>query len=230
MSPIALHGGILNTTGGGQPLDATDGELQEAIEHDPEMIEDAGGDDHEITKSTKHGQKRSKILGFLKGSTKAAVGTTIGADKLRAKAGKESAKQRLGVVPPQDERAIAGPTEFNARYLGKKGQVYLTTNSTVPCVVFSTDSTKDVASVAERPDLHSILWSVPVTEIKELKKHSGYGFKSKLLVGWAYDREVRDGLEIVDRQGNEYVVTAIPLRDELFNRLCAMGQQKWEAW
>lgn len=58
----------------------------------------------------------------------------------------------------------------------------------------------------------------------------GLGWKSKLVVGWALDREVADGLEIVDKLGNHYLVTAMVLRDELFNRLIAMGGQKWEAW
>ncbi len=44
-------------------------------------------------------------------------------------------------------------------------------------------------------------------------------------MGWALDREVADSLEIVDKMDNHYVVTAMVLRDELFNRLIAMGGQ-----
>lgn len=55
-----------------------------------------------------------------------------------------------------------------------------------------------------------------------LKKIGGLGWKSKLVVGWALDREVADGLEIVDKKDNHYIVTAMVLRDELFNRLIAM--------
>jgi hypothetical protein len=44
------------------------------------------------------------------------------------------------------------------------------------------------------------------------------------------EREVNDGLEIVTRGGERYKITAVPLRDELFSRLVAMGGQKWEAW
>jgi len=64
----------------------------------------------------------------------------------------------------------------------------------------------------------------------ELKKMGGYGWKAELVVGWALDREVANGLEIFDRRGNSWKVTAMPLRDELFNRLVAMGGQKWESW
>jgi hypothetical protein len=44
------------------------------------------------------------------------------------------------------------------------------------------------------------------------------------------EREVKDGLVIKTSTGEEYQITAVPLRDELFNRLVAVGGQKWEAW
>ena len=50
-----------------------------------------------------------------------------------------------------------------------------------------------------------------------------------MIVGWALDRPVKDGIIIVDKLGNEWFLTAMPLRDELFNRLAAMGGQKWES-
>lgn len=34
----------------------------------------------------------------------------------------------------------------------------------------------------------------------------------------------------MDREGNEKLLTAIALREELFNRLVAMGSQVWESW
>jgi hypothetical protein len=74
------------------------------------------------------------------------------------------------------------------------------------------------------------VWSVPVAEITELRKIGGLGWKAKLVVGWALDREIADGIEILDKQGNSYILTAMVLRDELFNRLAAIDGQKWEAW
>ena len=50
------------------------------------------------------------------------------------------------------------------------------------------------------------------------------------MVGWATDRNVADGLEIIDKNGTSWKLTAIGLREELFNRLIAMGGQKWESW
>jgi len=77
--------------------------------------------------------------------------------------------------------------------------------------------------------LHPV-WTIAVANIKELKKIGGFGWKTRLVVGWALDREVADGLEIVERSGSVWKITALPLRDELFNRLVAMGGQKWESW
>ena len=225
--PIELSEDVLGSSGGDQPLNATANELQEAIKHHPDTVSAAGGADAELTKSTGHGQERSsKILRFFKGGAKAAVQTAIGIDKIKAKAKSEHAKDRLGAVPPQDEPPIAGPVEFKAHYKGQKGHVSITRNNEVSCVAFSIDSTKHLGS--ENKGNLKYLWRFPVAEIRELKKHSAYGFKSKLLVGWALDREVRDGLEISDSHGHVWFVTAIPLRDELFNRLCSMSRQIWE--
>jgi hypothetical protein len=49
------------------------------------------------------------------------------------------------------------------------------------------------------------------------------------VVGWATEREIADGLLIIDKEGNKKQLTAIALREELFNRLVAMGAQMWEA-
>jgi hypothetical protein len=66
--------------------------------------------------------------------------------------------------------------------------------------------------------------------IRELKKVGGLGWKSKLVVGWSMGRNVVDGIRIVDTHGKEWLFTAVKMRDELFNRLVAMGGQKWESW
>jgi hypothetical protein len=155
----------------------------------------------------------------------------LGADHLKAKVGSEPAKQRLGVVPRDPASDVSGPSDFKCRYHGQKGYTYIATKSTIPCVAFSIDKKIGVngSSGKEERELHPV-WSVPIGDIKELKKVGGLGWKAKLVVGWALDREVADGLEIVDKLGNHYVVTAMVLRDELFNRLVAMGGQKWEAW
>jgi hypothetical protein len=219
----------LRATGADWPLNATQEELDEAMAHDPTVAHETDGADIDDAKDAKHGKKGSKILNFFRGGVKGGVETTIGADKVKAAVGSHHAKNRLGAVLPRDADLTSGPVEFKARHDGKKGHVYITTKATIPCIAFSTDSTIEKIGTAEREDLHP-LWSIPVSDLSDLKKVGGYGWKAKLVVGWAMDREVADGLEIIDRTGAKIKLTAMPLRDELFNRLVSMGGQKWECW
>jgi hypothetical protein len=51
-----------------------------------------------------------------------------------------------------------------------------------------------------------------------------------MIVGWATDREITDGILIIEKNGNQKQLTAIALRDELFNRLITMSNHMWESW
>lgn len=197
--------------------------------HDPAQATQVASHDIAASKDKHHGKKGHRILGAFKSSVRASVTSAMGADRLKASAGSTQAKNRLGVLPKRGDDLTSGPVEFKSRYHGKKGHTYISTKATIPCVSFSTDSSIEKVGTSEREDLHPV-WSIAVADIKELKKVGGFGWKAKLVVGWALDREVADGLEITDRDGNAWKVTAVPLRDELFNRLVAMGGQKWEAW
>ncbi|KAM7212950.1 Protein of unknown function (DUF3292) domain containing protein [Rhypophila decipiens] len=237
--PAELTDADLRATAGEPPLNATRSELDAAIQHDPTTKHGTSGSDIDKAKSTssdsatpqKKGGVGSKILGFFKGTTKGAVKTAIGTDTIRGKTGiSHHARDRLGVVPPPHSHPTAGPVEFKARYKGQKGTIYLSTTATAPLLAFSTGvSTFTEGDGKEKEDLHA-LWSIPVDEIVEVRKIGGYGWKAKLVVGWSLDREVKDGLEIVVRDGRKVKVTAVGLRDELFNRVVAMGRQRWESW
>ncbi|KAK3689027.1 hypothetical protein B0T22DRAFT_490571 [Podospora appendiculata] len=221
----------IRSTGAGTALDASTSELNSAMRYNEhEAHEDAGPDvSPEEAKVSKHGRKGSKLINFFKGTTKGAVHAAIGTDHVRAAVGSQHAKHRLGAVPAANEVPISGPVEFKARFDGKKGHVYLSTAATVPVVAFGVKESAVKVAGTEREDLHP-LWSVAVADISEVKKVGGYGWKAKLVVGWSLEREVSDGLEIRTVNGEMYKITAVPLRDELFNRLVAMGGQKWEAW
>lgn len=227
--PVEVTDAELRATGAEPPLNATQEELDEAMRLDPSVPHRTGGQDIDAAKGSRHGRKSGKLLSFFKSTTKSAVMTAIGADKMRAKAGSHPAKNRLGAAPRPSAKLLSGPVDFRGRYQGHKGYVYITTKATIPSVAFSTDVTIEKIGSQCREDLHP-LWSIPVGDIKELKKTSSYGWKAKIVVGWSLGREVADGLEITDRTGATWKITALPLRDELFNRLVAMGGQKWEAW
>ncbi|CAN9101033.1 unnamed protein product [Alternaria alternata] len=186
--------------------------FDEAMAHDPTTAHETGGEDIDNAKDSKHGKKGTKILNFFRGTVKGGVETTMTADKVKAAAGSTHAKNRLGAVPPREWISHPVLSSSEARHDGKRGHVYITTKATIPCIAFSTDKTIE-----------------KIGEIMEMKKVGGFGWKAKLVVGWAMGRST-DGLIIIDRQLNEYRITALPLRDELFNRLVAMGGQKWECW
>ncbi|KAI0010744.1 hypothetical protein F4779DRAFT_283646 [Xylariaceae sp. FL0662B] len=231
--PVQITDAELRATGADPPLNATDDELQDAMAHDPQTAHESGGSDIDAAKSSKHGKHGSRILGFFRGTTKGAVKTVLSADHARAKAGSHRAKNRLGAVPRANADLASGPVDFKARHEGCKGHVYITTKSTIPAVAFSADATTTIekigGSAEQREDLHP-RWSIAVADITELKKIGGFGWKARIVVGWSLGREVADGLEITDRTGRVTRITALPLRDELFNRLVALGGQKWEAW
>nr|POE78622.1 hypothetical protein CFP56_62873 [Quercus suber] len=229
--PAEITDEHMRAVGSDWPLNATDAEIEEAMAVDPSTKHETAGNDVQAAKEKHHGKKGARLLAALKGGIKGTVETALGADHLKAKAGSTPAKQRLGVIPNSREEHLTGPIEFKCRYQGKKGHAYISTTATIPCFSFSIDkSIEKTGTLAKtNEELHPI-FSVAVADIKELKKVGGLGWKAKLVVGWALDREVADGIEVVDKLGNHWILTAMVLRDELFNRLVAMGGQKWESW
>lgn len=86
-------------------------------------------------KKKQHGRR---ILAAIKGVTKGGVETVLGTDRLKAAAGGEHAKNRLGVL--RSEKTItAGPIDFPCRYKGKKGHAYITATATSPAVSWTTE-------------------------------------------------------------------------------------------
>lgn len=233
--PAEITDEHLRSTGADAPLNASPEELDAAISHDPHTAHETSGSDVAASAQHQHGRKGAKILNFFKKTARTTVETALGADKLRAKViGDEHAKNRLGAIPKPGEEEESGPIEFKCRYHGNKGHAYIPPDAAVPYIAFSTDSSIESAGISGRDAgaLRALepVWEVPIHEIVELKKVGGFGWKAKLVISLVLDREVADGLEIVDRRGNTWAITACLLRDELFNRLIAIGPQKWESW
>ncbi|KZP18638.1 hypothetical protein FIBSPDRAFT_829233 [Athelia psychrophila] len=198
-----------------------------------------------------------RITSLLKSAARGAVGGVLGLDRVKASAGSEAAKARLGVLPAAGKGARAreedGPVEYAARMGGGRGWVCLATNAVSPSVSFARDSkVRNVLGVVGEAAERDPVMSIALSDIREIKKLGGLGWKAKLVVGFALGMETADGLEIVyvDRsaegaeekgeQGDGAVIggekmarvkfMAMLRRDELFNRLIALGDRKWESW
>jgi len=216
--PASLHGDEL-------AIDASNEEIHDAIHKDPA---DKAAEEHAAAQDEKKKHKHGEhIIGFFKGTTKTGVQTKFSVDKVRATVGSKHAKDHLGVIPSGNDPEISGPVDFKCRYKGSKGWAYISTNVPIPTISFSNKSSDGTGL---EPESANTKFSVPVQDIRELKKVGGLGWKAKIVVGWATGKTVADGLEIVDRKGDAYKVTAVKLREELFNRLVAMGGQNWESW
>ena len=109
-----------------------DDELNEAIHPDNTAVT-TGADT--APKKKQHGRR---ILSAIKGVTKGGVETILGTDRLKAAAGAEHAKNRLGVLR-SETLVTAGPIDFPCRYKGKKGHAYITTTATSPAVSWTTN-------------------------------------------------------------------------------------------
>ncbi|GAC97059.1 hypothetical protein PHSY_004643 [Pseudozyma hubeiensis SY62] len=208
------------------------------------------GEDASAT-DPKTGKKSSKVLGLLKGVTKAGVETALGVNRVKATTIQSMhAKTKLGVVQSEEaskKYASDGPVRFQARYKGKRGHVYILTTAATPSVAFERkgrsspiqaaaaaskgSSATSAAEQAQRlVQQKGATFTIAIDDIKELHKVGGLGWKGKLVVGWALGGEVADGIEIVDKQNNVHKLTAMGRRDEVFNRLISLGKQKWEAF
>lgn len=173
----------LSGSHGDAALGATDAEIQAATMHDPKTAHQTSGGDIDASKDKKHGKKGSRLVGFFKSSIKTSVEVAIGADKLKAKAGFEHAKGRLGATSRPTVDNLTGPVDFKARYNGKKGHVYISTKATIPCIAFTTDHSVEKIGTQDREDLHPV-WTIATADIREIKKVGGFGWKARLVVGW----------------------------------------------
>ncbi|KIK69892.1 hypothetical protein GYMLUDRAFT_34288 [Collybiopsis luxurians FD-317 M1] len=182
--------------------------------------------------NTPRKRRGSKVLGFVKGTTKAGVESVLGLEKAKAVVGSKAAKARTGIVQPPEavEKAQMedGPSVFRGKWQGTKGVLTISTTATQSLLAFSKSPglNKDVEIAAPA---ETVVWTLLIDDIAEIKKVGGFGWKGKFVVGWSTGSKVIDGMEITDLRGNTYHLTALPRRDELFNRLVSIGKQRWES-
>ncbi|KAJ5818536.1 hypothetical protein N7474_004127 [Penicillium riverlandense] len=174
----------------------------------------------------------ANILGFFRGTTATGVESKRAIDRVRALAGSRRARNKVGILRRKGQVIVpVGPVEFDARYKGRHGTVVLDSSKEPMMLYFTTDHPQGTDLGMESRKKGSVLFSLPVPEIQEMKKLGGMGWKGKLLVGWAMgSKEVVDGLLIVGKEpGQSYQLTAMGTRNQLFNRLVAIDGQVWES-
>jgi hypothetical protein len=122
-----------------------------------------------------------------------------------------------------------GPISFDARHKGKRGTVVIDSTKEPALLYFTTDIPQNGDVKLENRKAGSTLFTMPVSDIQEMRKLGGMGWKGKLVVGWALgSKEVVDGLLLIGKNpGQTYQLTAMGTRNQLFNRLIAIDGQVW---
>jgi hypothetical protein len=209
-------------------LGATRSELEQAASPEAHLLP------REPESEETHGKTfKSRVLSFFRGTTATGVESKQGIDRVRAVIGSRHAKNRVGVLRPKGKMSTpVGPVEFNARYKGKRGAVVLDSSKDSPILYFTTDLPQDDGLQVESRKEGSVFFTIPVSDIREMKKLGGMGWKGKLVVGWAMgSKEVVDGLLIKGKEPHQsYQLTAMGTRNQLFNRLIAIDGQVWETY
>ncbi|KAJ5582433.1 hypothetical protein N7535_001053 [Penicillium sp. DV-2018c] len=188
---------------------------------------------HEVDAPSEKSHKKtwaSSLVGFFRGTTASGVESKRGFDHFRAALGSRHAKDRLGVLRDKGKVSTPnGPVAFDARWTGKRGTVIIDSTKEPALLYFTTDIPTDGEVRIETRKEGSVLFTMPVNEIQEMRKLGGLGWKGKLVVGWAIgSKEVVDGLLITGtKPAQSYHLTAMGTRNQLFNRLVAIDGQVW---
>ncbi|OQE29092.1 hypothetical protein PENFLA_c004G01036 [Penicillium flavigenum] len=174
-----------------------------------------------------------KLLKFFKRTISTAIKGHIAFDRAMAIAGSAHTKNLIGMLQNGHFAATPfGPLKFDAKYERKRGAAVIDSSKEPPILYFTTYQSAGLDDLCiESRKKGSVLFQIPVTEIKELKKTEGLGWKGKLIVELtAGSKEAADGLVVSgDGLGQSYHLTGMRSRNQLFNRLVAIDAQFWES-
>ncbi|KAL6233923.1 hypothetical protein BDW75DRAFT_251726 [Aspergillus navahoensis] len=142
----------------------------------------------------------------------------------------------LALGPPSSQNIHGGPFTFEAKFERKRGTAVLDfSDNEHPILYFTSKNAVKIQDDlrVESQKSESVLFRVPVADIRGLRKTEGLGWKGKLIVQLAAGGEgSTEGLIVVVRGEDEvekkYHLTGLRGRNVLFNRLVAVGGQCWE--
>ncbi|KAL5333744.1 hypothetical protein BJX70DRAFT_380179 [Aspergillus crustosus] len=209
-------------------LGATDLEIAQAAAPAPEPPKPEPEKERDGEKPRK--TFSSKILGFFRGTTAAGIESKLAVSRARATIGSADAKNQKGVLQKKGAQILpSGPVQFDARYRGHRGAVVIDSSKEPALLYFTTEPIPYEGDFAMESNRKHVYFTIPVTEIQEIRKIGGMGWKGKLVAGWAVgDKQVVDGMIISGKAVDEkFQLTAMSKRDELFNRLVAIDGQVW---
>ncbi|KAK1144456.1 hypothetical protein N8T08_005328 [Aspergillus melleus] len=175
-----------------------------------------------------------KVLRFVRRTIATAIKSHVALDRALAIANSTHTKHLIGMLHKKGwVSAPLGPLKFDAKFERKRGTVVIDSSKEPPVLYFTTANSANLHDLrVEGQKKSNVLFQIPVTEIRELKKTEGLGWKGKLIVELtAGSKEAADGLVVSGAQeGQMYHVTGMRARNQLFNRLVAIDAQFWESW
>lgn len=175
----------------------------------------------------------SRILKFVRRTIATAIKGHIAFDRALAIAGSAHTKNLITMLQskPFSSKPF-GPLKFDAKFMKKRGAAVIDSTKEPPLLYFTTYQSAGLDDLRiESRKKGSVLFQILVTEIQELKKTEGLGWKGKLIVELtAGSKEAADGLVIVGKEeGQSFHLTGMRSRNQLFNRLVAMDAQFWQS-
>ncbi|KAJ5935933.1 hypothetical protein N7454_005231 [Penicillium verhagenii] len=200
------------------PLAATRSDVLDATT--PSTVDKTQVDDSKERPKHEH---LSKIVRFFKGNAKSVVETKLSIDRIRAATGSQKSKDRSGVLPKTQSITYTGPNEYQCRFEGKHGWAVIK-EAARSSLLF----TRDDPRLMRSQNLESV-FEIAVSDMKRIKRaKASVNTAIEAVASFSSDQKLLASLEIEDNEGKVWRLTAIPERDELFNRLVAKGNQKWE--
>lgn len=174
-----------------------------------------------------------KLFKFFRRTIATAIKGHIAFDRAMAIAGSAHTKNLISMLQNGHFAATPfGPLKFDAKFERKRGAAVIDSSKEPPILYFTTYQSAGLDDLRiESRKKGTVLFQIPVTEIKELKKTEGLGWKGKLIVELtAGSKEAADGLVVSgDEVGQSYHLTGMRSRNQLFNRLVAIDAQFWES-